>query len=110
MIGVVINLGTGRRPNRSLDNATKVIDFIAIDLSLPRRCFRRAGTRDDAKGYFGFDLNIEGKTIEIDVPGDDPDVVHKGAPIESPRLYIDGSSWLYGFAMNAIRRRLDGEN
>ena len=52
----------------------------------------------------------DGRAAEVDIPGDDPEVVCEGRPWVSRRLYVEGSSWLYGYALNAIERQFTGED
>lgn len=96
---VIINPGTEPDPSATLDNAMKVAAYLQEDLELPDGCWMRAPTRDN-DGWFGFDFKFNGKVVEVDIPGDDPDTVRKGEAWVSRRLYVNGSSWLYGFALN----------
>jgi hypothetical protein len=58
-------------------------------------------------GRFGFTVEAKGRSVHIEIPGDDPDITCEGRPFRARRLYVDGSSWLYGFALSAIYSRLE---
>ena len=100
MANVIFNPGTEPRQNATLENAEKIAEIMREDLDLPSGCYRRAPQRD-ADGWFGFDFIAKnGRELEVDIPGDDPEIVSAGKPFVSRRLYVDGSSWLYGYALN----------
>lgn len=99
-VHVIINPGTEPSSTATLANAEKVAEFMREDLDLPAGCYVRVPIRD-ADGWFAFDFkNKDGRVLQVDIPGDDPDTVRKGEPWVSRRLYVNGSSWLYGFALN----------
>lgn len=56
----------------------------------------------DFEGYFAFDVTYADATQQVDFPGCDPDLTVKGEPWVSPRIYVDGSSWLYGIGLSAF--------
>lgn len=104
MVIVIINSGTKGRAGATVENATEVASRICKDLTIPMSSVERAPTADDASdGFFGFTFP---GNLEVVIPGDDPDEVCRGQPFVSRRLYVDGSSWLYGYALDAIRGRL----
>jgi hypothetical protein len=103
---VAINPGTGSHEEHSEQNAIEVAEYIVKDLELEEGSWRRNPDADDKRGYYGFIFKKE-REIDVDIPGIDPCVVTAGIPWESPRLYVDGSSWLYGYARGFI---LDGVN
>ena len=105
---IIINPGTEGRAGATVDNAMKVVDQICADLKLERASIVRHDARDDSKdGFFAFLVRVGGKPpIEFDVPGDDPAEVCAGKPFVSRRLYVDGSSWLYGYALDMIEDRI----
>ncbi|MCF7982270.1 MAG: hypothetical protein K9K86_09820, partial [Pseudomonadales bacterium] len=65
----------------------------------------------DNGGRYGFILKKDGreKLIDIDMPGCDPDLVQRSEPWVSPRLYVDGSSWLWQFAIGFVNFDEDDE-
>lgn len=60
------------------------------------------GVPDD--GYYPTTIHVDGRPVEIEMPGCDPDITQAGTPWVSPRMYVDGSSWLWQFALNVIGR------
>ena len=106
---LIFNPGTESRAGATLDNAAVIAGYILEDLKLPENIW----TRDEAKdrdGWFCFILSHNGKSVQVDIPGADPDQVAKGRPFESRRLYVDGSSWMYGLALSIIADRLGLED
>jgi hypothetical protein len=109
-MAIMINPGTEARSQTSVENASAVVDRLCNELSLDRSKFSRAPQRD-ADGFYAFDFaGQDGRALEIEVPGDDPNEVTESRPFSSRRLYVDGSSWLYCYALNAVRRWVDGDN
>lgn len=102
---VIINPGTEASREATEANAGMVAERICADTgSTASR--HPEGDRD---GWFGFRFARDGRTAEVDIPGDDPDVVCEGRPWVSRRLYVEGSSWLYGYALSAIERQFNPE-
>ncbi len=99
MVTVIINPGTEPDPSATLGNAEQVAEIMRADLELEVGSVVRAPDRD-ADGWFGFDFTRNGKVYRVDIPGDDPETVTAGKPWVSRRLYVNGSSWLYGLALN----------
>ena len=58
----------------------------------------------DEGGRYNFDLKRSGFdfTINVDMPGCELERVRKSEPFYSPRLYVDGSSWLWGYALGFV--------
>jgi len=103
---IIINPGTEARRGATEANAEVVAATILQDLELEvsaevSRCAGR-----DADGWFGFLFRLDDKTVVVDIPGDDPETVCEGRPFKSRRLYVEGSSWLYGYALNHISEGL----
>jgi hypothetical protein len=105
MATVFINPGTEASDTATEDNALKIAERICADTGSTASRHPEA----DNRGWFGFRFVRDGRTAEVDIPGDDPDVVCEGRPWVSRRLYVEGSSWLYGYAMNAIERQFNPE-
>lgn len=109
MTTFIINPGTEARAGHTLANAVKVANCLCRDVSVPRSAIKRNASADRKGGFYGFVLKHQDRTIEIDIPGDDPKTTLKGRPFESRRLYVDGSSWLYGYAVSIIASKLEGD-
>lgn len=123
-IGVIINPGTGPVPNATVENAIVAAHALVADVAsiAPRYdeerrlegvTFDRA-SKLDSDGRFGFVFALGSECVEVEIPG---------WPVEKlrylddegqncwnfPRLYVDGSSWLWMYAITAIREALATE-
>lgn len=102
---VIVNPGTESRPGATELNASIVANRICEET----RSTVTRSTADDGDGWYGFEFRRSGRLACVLIPGDDPDQVCEGRPWVSRRLYVEGSSWLYGYALSAIERQLNGE-
>ena len=98
---VIINPGTEACDTATEANAVKVAERICAETGSTASRHPEV----DRDGWFGFRFVRDGRKAEVDIPGDDPDVVCEGMPFKSRRLYVEGSSWLYGYALSAIERQ-----
>jgi len=66
--------------------------------------------REDNDGWYAWRLHCRelSTRVDIDMPGLPPDQLQLG-PWKSPRLYVDGSSWLWKYALNMAVNKLLGE-
>lgn len=101
MTTILFNPGTESRPEATAENAVTIAARITEDLQLPARSWHRAAEHDQ-DGWFRFVFSNEHGSVEVYIPGDDPDEVCLGKPFTSRRLYVDGTSWLYGYALGFI--------
>ena len=101
----IINPGTEADDTATEANALKIAERVCADTGATAS--RHPET--DNRGWFGFRFVRDGRSADVDIPGDDPETVCQGKPWVSRRLYVEGSSWLYGYAMDAIERQLSGE-
>lgn len=102
----IINPGTGPVPNATAENADQNIKRFVQELGLDGVTVDRKAEKD-RNGRFCFLLNYNGRTCEVDVPG-----ILFGAEQDHmtfPRLYVDGSSWFWGFALSIAHNRLANE-
>lgn len=99
----IINPGTENQKDTTEENAIKIAKIFAQELDIPNLKLRRYKKRDDNRGWYGFNLILGDIKVELDIPGVEPDVFLKSKPFESPRCYINGSSWLYNFALDIAR-------
>jgi len=104
----IINPGTESQKNTTLENALESAKRFVKDLDLPGLKLKRFKENDDCNGWFGFKLILEDNEVELDIPGVNPDVFVKGIPFKSPRCYINGSSWLYNYAISVAQEELTG--
>lgn len=113
---IIINPGTGPVFDATAESAAaNIVAFIA-DLNVGPLAIRRDEAADSG-GRFGFVLTHEnGRKIAVDMPGLPIDRVrYVQAPDQNiwnfPRLYVDGSSWVWRYGVNVGRRALlGGEN
>lgn len=106
---VMINPGTEGRPGATLKNAEAIAVRLFDQLKMPLNACDRVSAIDDLEGgFFGFHIHTgdPGSVIELLIPGDDPEEFLQSKPLVSRRMYVDGSSWLYAYAVSAIYRRL----
>lgn len=67
------------------------------------------GTRHQADhdGRYGFDLIVDGRAVVVEMPGLALEAVRwldseSGSIWDFPRLYVDGSSWIWKYAVSVI--------
>ena len=99
-----INPGTEAVENPTLENAEAAIDLFIKDLDLDVKLTRNPDGDNVGTGIgggrFSFVLTLDDRSTTIDMPGCDPEKTAASRPWYSPRLYVDGSSWLWRFAVN----------
>jgi hypothetical protein len=116
-MNVVINPGSG-----PVDKATE--EHAAINITVFADDLRRAGLgvdgcnripgADYGEGRYAFALAMaDGRTIEVQMPGLPIDRVRYldvgGQNIwDFPRLYVDGSSWVWQYALSVCEPDEDG--
>lgn len=104
---IMINPGSGPVEGATVEHAKANMDAFAADLRerglLATGLTRREDADDD--GRFGYLLTMgDARQLEIDMPGLPLDRVRymdtEGQDIwDFPRLYVDGSSWIWMFAL-----------
>lgn len=103
MTSVIINPGSGPVADAKKKLAKKAIKAFVADLGLEGVKVERDKQADE-DGRFGFVLTYEERSVEVDMPGLELDRVRYVSkdqnPFAFPRLYVDGSSWLWMFAVN----------
>lgn len=111
-----LNPGAGPVDEASELAARDAIEALIDDIALePRPTWARRSKDDYGEGRFAFAIFWEGRegaVVEIQMPGVPIDRVRYLAgmnPWQFPRLYVDGSSWLWKFAIEAARGALTGE-
>ncbi len=100
---LIINPGTHADNTATEANAIKIADGIVAALTseaTPVTYERQP--EHDRDGWFDFLFRSGSHSVPVSIPGDDPATVEEGMPFKSRRLYVDGSSWLYGFAIGFI--------
>lgn len=110
---IFVNPGTGPLENASEAKATENIAQFCYDI-MDGIAYERA-PEEDSEGRFGYRLTLEGRSCVVEMPGIDTDKVRwldkPGQNIwDFPRLYVDGSSWVWGFAVGMAGDKLTGRN
>lgn len=117
-MSLIINPGTGPVENATEQNAWIAMNRFRADVEHEMDC--RGDLHDlhqyrlpmfDRDGRFGFVLgNSYGeRAVLIRMPGCDKNVTREGRPWRSPRLYLDGSSWLWQYAVRLAAEALRWE-
>jgi len=103
-MSIIINPGSGDVPDATEDAALDCIEHFVTDLKLSGVRWLRE-PREDKRGRFGFvlyDYRHPARITVIQMPGLPLDKVRfmDGDAWPFPRLYVNGSSWLWKFAIN----------
>ena len=111
---VFINPGTGVLPGATKDQAVQnMMAFTAEASKLYERPVEFAYLdKDDGQGRWSFEVTLlvngEPQTHEVDMPGL-PLAQVKARALTQPRLYVDGSSWYWPFALGMVEPRGDDD-
>ena len=117
-MSVVINPGSGPVRGATEELASKAIEKFIQDLGVDGVTAEREPEHDYDKEYrdgrFCFLLKKSGDSVEVQVPGLEVDRVRYMEKESQniwhyPRLYVNGSSWVWSFALHAVVRELCGE-
>ena len=105
---VVLNPGTGPVPGATSANARANLTQFVDDLGLEVTISRVIRIRD---GRYWFSLRRGRRHCMVEMPGLPVEQVRYlrqpgQDPWDYPRLYVDRSSWLWRFALDAARRAL----
>lgn len=112
-IEIIINPGSGPVPNATAAQAATAMEQFVRDLAergiVVASCVRNEADdydTDDHDGRFAFDLAFgDGRTAQVQMPGLPVDRVRWLGQDQDiwqfPRLYVDDSSWVWFFALNA---------
>jgi len=99
---IIFNPGTEAVPEATSEQATINIEQFIADLNETGWRYVRLPDKDH-DGRFGFLLWNERPyhpvCHTVDMPGCSLGQASAGRPWYSPRLYVDGSSWLWGIAL-----------
>lgn len=108
---VIVNPGSGPVEGTSLRAAAVTIRRFVTDLRLKGVTVTRKPSLD-GDGRFGFVLRHGGRETEIEMPGLPVKQVRYVSDKQNiwdyPRLYVDGSSWVWRYALNSAREALKG--
>lgn len=100
----MLNPGTGPVPNASEDqaaaNVAEFVDELREAGGVNVVSFVRAATSDYGEGRYAFELLTDDeRRIEVQMPGIQIDLLRESWA----RLYIDGSSWEWEYALRKCR-------
>lgn len=105
MSGIVINQGSGSVVGElSWDNAYENIRAYIADCEIPMRVVRSEHEDDEGRYLFVLRNDEYDYQVEVEMPGLPLDKVRyvkgdKRSILDFPRLYVDGSSWIWHLAV-----------
>lgn len=114
MTRLIINPGTGAVPNATEEAAVANMTALLKDAGADSVPFERTSEADYGEGRFAFTIDNEDFSMEIQMPGLPLERVrYTGAADQNiwdyPRLYVNGDSWVWKYAVNSVRRVFTGE-
>ncbi len=106
-----INPGSGPVDGATKENAEVCIRQFIVDLKLAGVTYEYIGPGPDGSsfdGRFEFNLNLGGQNCSVDMPGIPLERVRyidrqKQNIWDFPRLYVEGSSWVWVYAISQAR-------
>lgn len=100
---VVINPGTGPVGGATEDNARHACEQFVLALKASGATALFDGTLGTPReGRWPATITVDGRTHHVDMPGCDPAITRSSTPFVSPRMYVDGSSWWWKYALAVI--------
>jgi len=96
---IVINPGTEPVDKPKLKNAVKAMDYFIKDLDIKGLKVKRDEKSDYDSGWFCFIVSKGKFSLKVHMPGSNPKRTQRGKPWKSPRIYVDESSWLWGYGL-----------
>lgn len=109
---IFLNPGTGPVDDATEANARANVQSFVAELGLDDVRVRRHPRADYGEGRYAFRLYYGKRMVEVQMPGLALDQVrflgreYDQDPWDYPRMYVDGSSWLWRFGLHAARDRL----
>lgn len=108
---IVINPGSGPVADATEENAAFNMAAFILDVGAPTATIERAAAKDYGEGRFAFVVRLGSNECEVQMPGLLLDAVRytgtNGQNIwHFPRLYTDGSSYVWEFAVSTTRGAL----
>lgn len=106
-MSIIINPGSGPVGGASIEYATTNMARFMDDLIAAGHTVGAIGNGEDqGDGRWRFVISVDGRDVEVEMPGlpveqvrwmDEPDQ----NIWDFPRLYVDGSSWVWKYALSA---------
>lgn len=117
MPGIAINPGTGPVHNTNEVDAFFNVTRLCEDAGVLDQMIEKPQRRpdhEDGDGRYTYEVRLGDRVCEIAMPGLAlGEVRFMGEPGQDiwdfPRLYVNGSSWVWRYAINSVRRALTGE-
>lgn len=104
----LMNLGAGRvRVPSTLDQAHTNMSILLVSAGLPT-AYRRDIDATEDDGRFAFLVPVRGRDVSVLMPGIPLDVLMDPIRIDTPRLYVNGSSWYWKYAVGVLRDYANG--
>lgn len=110
---VIINPGTGPVEGATRENAEANMRQLLADAEAPEGTFEfveecvHYGTKEPS-GRYRFMATLGVRACEVDMPGLPLDQVRSDDLLRIPRLYVNGSSWFWGYAVGFVGDALHG--
>jgi len=112
---VLMNPGSGPvRGKSTMDHAWANMERLVEEARIPGATFERDLRGDDDDGRFDFVVKLGLRSTTVCMPGlpltevrFDPETQNS---LEFPRLYVDGNSWWWKYAVGILRSHLTGED
>lgn len=106
-MGIIINPGSGPVSGASEREARMALDSLLADLGAEWSADAGDG-RDEGEGRWTYVIRHGGHPHKVEMPGLPVERVRytgeDGQDIwDYPRLYVDGSSWVWRYALNVLR-------
>lgn len=112
MSPIIINPGTGPVSDASLRQAETNMPELLLDAGIEGATIERRPDQDDGEGRFSFLVALDDRQAEVDMPGLPLGRVrYQGTEDQNifdfPRLYVDGSSWVWPYAVSQVAEALN---
>lgn len=110
---LIINNGSSAIESATEAQAVENMAQFLADVGIADLVFRRLPIHDDGKGRYAFEIDHTDGVIVLMVGLPLAQVRFMDLPDQNiwkfPRLYVNGSSWLWCYAVNILRDAIDGE-
>ena len=97
-MNLIMNPGTQPIRDPDFKSADKAAQYFLVDLGIKGMIFEKVSGEKN-RGWFDYEFRKGTFKIIVSFPGSAPDITRKGEPWLSSRIYVDGSSWLWGYGL-----------
>jgi hypothetical protein len=105
-VNFIINPGAGPVEGATRENAEANMRQLLADANAANGTFELV--RADSNGRFKFTAKLGEHECEVDMPGLPLNQVRSDDLLRIPRLYVNGSSWFWGYAVGFVGDALHG--